>query len=238
MPPTGKKKQKTAEGQSPATGRTYVDATSPFSTGPSFGRGTHWPHHDDSDDSDGFSDHEISVRKGTTRVYRALSDADATPLTDGISAAMPRKKSRTVAQHVQGGGNSPFISLTTNKRKAIKWAKKEGNKNAPRIATIDLPHTTPVVDFSDPSAAQRAQLGSTGANFARSSSELLVKGPISKTNVRRVERIAKVTKTTKASSKELFVVKTRVHTGTQATTKKPQQFALLPEVTASTGKKK
>ncbi len=203
---------------SSAAGRAFVDAESPFSTGAAFGAGTPWPHHDDSDDSDAYDPEDLPPpRRGHVRVYRALSDHDE-PFRSGIKAAAPRRTSRTVAEHVQGGGRSPFVSLTTSKRKAAKWALKSRRDNRPRIATIDLLASTPAVDFSDPRAARRAKLGRTGENFARSSSEVVVKGPIPKARIRRVESLS----TPRSIPADSHSVRTRIATGLKKTSAKPR----------------
>ncbi len=199
----------------------------PFSTRESFHAGTKWSHHDDSDDSDaeGYVPKDLApVDRGFHRVFRALSSKDD-PFKEGIKGANPRARSRTVAEHVQGGGKSRFVSLTQNKRKAVKWALKGKSLNPPRVATIDIPKDKPVADLSDPITVKRAGLGSTGANFARSSSEVLVEGPIPKTWVKRVEVIEP-----KKSEAEGNTVMTRVHTGTSKTSAKPRRFMLTSQL--------
>lgn len=219
MPP---KKRPRAE-PSTASKRTFVSDTSPFSTGSEFSRGTTWPHHDESDDSDAYESPAIArAPKDSVRVYRALSERDSSPMRAGIKGADPRKRARTLAEHVQGGGGSRFISMTTSKRKALKWAVK--GDNPPRIATIDLPQTTPAADFSFGDTAKRAGLGNTGTNFARSSSEVVVEGPIPSKYVKRVEAI-RAHKSSATAGKH--IVRTRAKTGLKDSRAKPRSFELL-----------
>ncbi len=204
--------------------RTFVDGKSTFSTGGPLAKGTVWPHHHDSDDSDAYEDEEDGPPEGFVRLYRALSEAEQ-PLENGISPFKPRSK-RTVAEHVQGGGKSSYVSFTSSKRKAVKWALKTNSKNKARVATVDVPLETEVVDLSFSDTSERAGLGSTGKNFARSSSEVLFKGKVPQEFVRTVETVTPFSGT----GTKTLVVKTRVLTGLKKNNMKPEMFSLNPEI--------
>lgn len=213
----------------PALGRRFVDDKSPFSLGPKLERGTEWPHHEDSDDSDAYET-TPAPPKGSLRLYRALRE-DEEPLKAGLKPVAPREKSRTLAKHVQGGGKSRYISLTSNKRKAVKWSLKTKKNHPPRVVTLNIPEKTPLADFSFEDTARRTGLGNTGKNFARSSSEVAIEGTILKGWVVAVERVEPVPKSKlkKAAKPELPRISTREHTGLAKNQKKPLQYSLNPE---------
>lgn len=209
-----------------AKSRTFVDEESPFSTGTGLSPGTIWPHHDESDDSDAYESNDERPR-GTIRLYRALRE-DEVPLKEGIKPVAPRNKSRTLAKHVQGGGKSSMVSYTSNKRKAVKWSL-EGQTPArpPRVATVDIPATKEMADLSAPETARRAGLGRTGKNFARSSSEVVIKGRLPRKYVTRVEQIVSIGKSEPEPG--LRKIRTRVKTGLKKSRAKPRAFQLKPE---------
>lgn len=120
-------------------------------------------------------------------LFRALRDDDDP--AKGLKGANPRATSRTVAQHVGGGGKSPYVSTTQSPRKATKWALSSGKKNAPRIAMLRVPETVPIADISDQATAERLKLGKTAHNFARSSSEVVLRGPVPRDQIHRVFKL-------------------------------------------------
>lgn len=216
---TARKKRKRSATSPPLRRQRTFSGDTPFSTGIGFSRGTEWSHHQDSDDSDDYDSEPESP--GKNRLYRALSEHED-PYNKGLKPAAPKSK-RSLEDHVGGGGNSSHISLTSSKRKAVKWALKESQKNPPRVATIDLSEEAPVADLSDPTTLEKTKLGSTAKNFARSSSEVLHKGPIPASSVKRVETLKGVKKA-KLGDK---LVKTRMETGAKAhskSKKKPRTF--------------
>ncbi|MCB1307303.1 MAG: hypothetical protein KDK30_03945 [Leptospiraceae bacterium] len=167
--------------------REFVDEDSPFSQGAFIPRGTEWPHHADSDESDAYD--SDAPDEDRVRLYRALRP-DEDPAKKGIKPFNARLKSRTLAEHVGGGGKSRYVSFTSSKRKAVKWALKERKKGeAARVATVDVPPETELAVFSFEDTPGRAELGNTASNFARSSSEVVVSGQVPKKQVVRVQRL-------------------------------------------------